>query len=296
MPSLRRNAFRMLAAAISVKMNARASVSDTRAYMTRYKSVFRLPRGLEVEPVRVNDVAAEWLCPADVSFGRVILYLHGGGFVLGWHTSYRSMVSRLCRVCSARALAVDYRLAPEQPFPAALDDCVAAYRWLLSQGIAPQEIVIAGDSAGGNLTLSTLLALRDAGNPLPAGAVCLSPVTDLACSGESFTHKTDPLLDADWLRQVFQMYTNGHQTHVPLLSPLYADLGGLPPVLIQVGSDEILLSDSTRLAERAQAAGVDVTLDVWQGMWHVWQLFVPYLPEANKALETIGAFAQKQWP
>jgi acetyl esterase/lipase len=283
----------MLAAAISVQMNAHVSVPDMRAYVARNARIFGPPRGLDIERVQIANAMAEWICPEEAASRRVILYLHGGGFVLGWHTSYRSMVARLCRLCSARALAVDYRLAPEQPFPAALDDCVAAYRWLLSSGVAPRQIVIAGDSAGGNLTLSTLLALRDAGDSLPAGAVCLSPVTDLECAGESYRTRRDPVLERDWLCKMFQLYANGHSPRRPLLSPLYADLGGLPPVLLQVGSDEILLSDSTRLAERAREAGVDVTLDVWPGMWHVWQLFAPYLPEANKALESIGAFVGK---
>jgi acetyl esterase/lipase len=185
---------------------------------------------------------------------------------------------------------VDYRLAPEHPFPAALEDCLAAYRWLLGTGISPLDIVIAGDSAGGNLTLTTLLSLRDAGDPLPAAAVCIAPMTDLEGTGESFRTKDDPALTAEFALKVARHYAGDHDLRLPLLSPYHGDLRGLPPLLIQVGGDEILLSDATRLADDARAAGVEVHLAVWPKMWHVWHVFAPSLPEARRAIDDIGAF------
>jgi epsilon-lactone hydrolase len=201
-------------------------------------------------------------------------------------------VAHIARAAQSRAMAVDYRLAPEHPFPAALQDCLTAYRWLLKNGTTPQQVVIAGDSAGGNLTLSTLLALRDAGEPLPAAAVCISPATDLARTGESFRTRKDPLLSTRFVNTMIPLYIGDQDPRQPLISPHYAQLDGFPPLLIHVGDDEILLSDSVRLAEHARSAGVDVHLDIYPGMWHVWHLFVPFLPEARQAVDAIGLFIQ----
>lgn len=253
------------------------------------------PKEVAVQRMKVGELWAEWLEPAGANPGRVMLYLHGGSYVTGSCDSHRGLVARLAQAGGLRALLTEYRLAPEHPFPAALEDAVAAYRGLLQAGYSPQQVVIAGDSAGGGLTLATLLALRDAGDPLPAAAVCISPLTDLACTGESVQTraKIDP-----WLTRasiIFARYYRGsYDPCLPLLSPLYADLGGLPPLLIHVGSDEILLNDSTRLAERAQAAGVEVTLEIWPRMWHVWHIFAPYLPEAKQAIAVIGTFVRQQ--
>jgi acetyl esterase/lipase len=189
---------------------------------------------------------------------------------------------------------VDYRLAPEHPFPAALEDIQTAYRWLLQNGIPPRKIVVAGDSAGGNLALVLLLALREAGDPLPAAAVCLSPVTDLTGAVESRRTKAavDPILRSGTSDMV-SSYVGKHDPRQPLLSPLYADLHGLPPILLHVGEDEILLDDSTRLAEHARAAGVNATVVVWSHMWHVFQAFAPLLPEARQSIEQMGQFVSE---
>jgi acetyl esterase/lipase len=203
------------------------------------------------------------------------------------------MVAHICQAAASRALAVDYRLAPENPFPAALDDCLAAYRWLLKQNVAPQDIVIAGDSAGGNLVLTTLMSLRDAGDPLPAAAVCISPITDLKGTGESFWTKKDPMVTAKSFVRAYRHYAGNQDVCSPLLSPLYGNLHKLPALLIHVGGDEILLSDATRLADKAHAAGVDVNLVIWPKMWHVWHLFAPHLPEAQQAITAIGVFIQE---
>lgn len=212
---------------------------------------------------------------------------------MGWYNNHRWMASHLGQTADCRVLAVDYRLAPEHPFPAALDDCLTAYRWLLNNGVPPGQIIIAGDSAGGNLTLSTALALGDAGEPLPAGLVCISPMTDFKCAGETFYARKDPLMTPQFLIRLADHYAGQTPREHPLLSPHYADLRGLPPLLIHVGEDELLLSDATRLADNARAAGVDVRLNVWPGMWHVFQMFVPYLPEAREAIVEIAAFAKE---
>lgn len=199
-------------------------------------------------------------------------------------------MAHICQAAASRALAVEYRLAPEDPFPAALEDCLAAYRWLLKSGTSPQQIVVAGDSAGGNLTLTTLMALRDAGDPLPAAAVCISPMTDLAGTGESFSTNKDPLLTTRFALSMARYYAGGQDPRLPLISPHYGSLHEFPPLLIHVGEDEILLSDSMRLADNARADGVEVRLVIWPKMWHVWHAFVPYLPEAQQAVAEIGAF------
>jgi acetyl esterase/lipase len=267
-----------------------APVERFRAMVRRSEPHFKLPRDVDVKPAVTDGVPGEWLIPRDASPRPVLLYLHGGGWTLGWNQIHRRMVAHLCRAAAIRALAVDYRLAPEHPFPAALEDCRAAYRRLLKDGTAPGDIVIAGDSAGGNLTLAMLLALRDAGDPLPAAAVCISPMTDLEGTGESFRTKKDPALTAEFALLMARHYAGEQDPRLPLLSPYHGDLRGLPPLLIHVGGDEILLSDATRFADKARAAGVDVSLAVWPKLWHVWHFFAPSLPEARRAIDAIAAF------
>ncbi|GBD14461.1 Monoterpene epsilon-lactone hydrolase [bacterium HR25] len=255
----------------------------------------RPPQDVKYEPVGAGGVRAEWVVPQEVSDDRTILYLHGGGYVLCSPHTHREMVAHLAKAARARALLIDYRLAPEHPFPAAVEDSLAAYRWLLGQGVRPQRIAIAGDSAGGGLTVATLVGLRYTGQPLPAAGVCFSPWTDLACTGETLTTKAqeDPIVQKPLVEQLAQMYLAGADPKAPLASPLYADLTGLPPLLVQVGTAETLLDDSTRLVERARRAEVDVTLEVWEGMPHVWHFFVSFLPEAQQAVQKAGEFIQR---
>jgi acetyl esterase/lipase len=226
---------------------------------------------------------------------RVIYYLHGGGYVMGSINTHREMISRLSRAARARALAIDYRLAPENPFPAAVGDSTGAYRWLISTGVDRARLVIAGDSAGGGLTVATLVALRDAGDPLPAAAVCLSPWVDLEGLGESMTTRAemDPMVQREDILELAEAYLGDTHPRTPLAAPLYADLRGLPPLLIQVGTAELLLDDSTRLAERARSAGVDVILEPWDDMFHMWHFFAAMLPEGQQAIDRIGEFIQK---
>lgn len=246
-------------------------------------------------PVTAGGVPAEWIAAAGAADDRVILYVHGGGYVMGSIATHRELVARLSKASGARGLALDYRLAPEHPFPAAVDDAVAAYRWLLSQNIKPNNIVVAGDSAGGGLAVATLLAIRDTKLPLPAAGVGISPWVDMEGLGESMTTraKADPVVQKQGLLGMAQLYLGGKDARSPLAAPLHADLTGLPPLLIQVGDAETLLDDSTRLAEKAKKAGVKVELEVWPEMPHVWHLFAPFLPEGQQAIEKIGKYVRQ---
>jgi epsilon-lactone hydrolase len=248
------------------------------------------------EQVSAAGVPAEWVALPDSPEAPVILYFHGGGYCIGTAATHRDLVARLCRASGARALSVDYRLAPEHVFPAAVEDGVASYRWLRKQGIAAQSIVVAGDSAGGGLALATLLALRDAGDALPAAAVCMSPVTDLAKEGESMRTKAslDPMVQPASSAAYACRYIGGGDHKAPLASPLYADLKGLPPLLLLVGTSEVLLDDSTRFAAKARAAGVTVELEVWDEMIHIWPYFAAILPEARQAIDRMGAFIRQK--
>jgi acetyl esterase/lipase len=254
-----------------------------------------LPDGARCEAVRVGDVRCEWVTMPGAERGA-LLWLHGGGYCVGSLNTHRALVARLAGATGLRGFHVDYRLAPEHPFPAAVDDAVAAYRWLLGQGVAPHEIVVGGDSAGGGLTVATLLALRAAGDPLPAGGVCVSPWVDLEMSGDSMTTAAhlDPMVQRDGLLRMAEAYLAGHDPRAPLASPIHASLRGLPPLLVHVGTAETLLDDSIRLAQAAKAQGVDVTLDVWDDMIHVWHAFAPLLPEADAAIAKVGAWVRER--
>lgn len=270
---------------------------DLRAALAKTFSGFPSAAKVACQDVGIGGVKAQWIAAPDAAPDRVILYLHGGGYVMGSIETHRELVARLSKAALARCLALDYRLAPENPFPAAVNDATAAYRWLLAQGIKPARIVIAGDSAGGGLTLAALIALRDLGLPAPAAGVCLSPWTDLEGTGESMRTRAaeDPVVSREMIVALAKLYV-GEQgdMHDPLAAPLYADLTGLPPLLIQVGNAETLLDDSTRVAERAEAVGVDVVLQIWDEMPHVWQWFAPILPEGQEALDKIGEFVLKR--
>ncbi|KAF0248436.1 MAG: alpha/beta hydrolase domain-containing protein [bacterium] len=212
--------------------------------------------------------------------------------MLGSINTHRALASRISAATKAKVLLLDYRLAPEHPFPSAIEDSCSAYRWLVSKGFSNNNIFICGDSAGGGLTLSTVISLRDAQESLPKRIALISPWTDLAATGDSLTtlSEVDPWLEPKELTTLASLYLAGSDAKHPLASPLFANLSDLPQMLIQVGSDEILLDDSTRLAKLAKVAGVDVELEVWQGMWHVWHAFADKLSEGQKAIDKIGTF------
>lgn len=273
-----------------------APLATRRAQYEASMSRGHLPADMQVEAVTVETLTAEWVSVPQAASSQVMLYLHGGGYIMGSCHSHRLLAAALAQATGARVLVLDYRLAPEHPFPAALEDAQAAYRWLVTTGIKPEHIVLAGDSAGGGLALSTLLALRDAGQQLPAKAILLSPWTDLSVSGASYVTRAerDFMITRDYLLAEAHTYLGEQDPRTPLASPVYADLHGFPPLLIQVGSDEILLDDATRVAERAQQAGVAVTLDIAEEMWHVWHAAaaVRYFPEGKAAFDQIADFVR----
>ncbi|HEY8119776.1 MAG TPA: alpha/beta hydrolase fold domain-containing protein [Myxococcota bacterium] len=269
-------------------------LAQMRANMERGSAATPLPGDVKFEAVRANGVSAEWAIAPGARDDRALVYVHGGGYTMGSLATHRALCARLSRLGRMRVLNVAYRLAPEHPHPAAVEDAVAAVRWVFAQGFAPSRVAIGGDSAGGGLTLATLLALRDAGAPLPAAGVCISPWTDLSASGDSIRTKAsvDPMVTEGPLRQMAAAYLGGKDARTPLASPLFADLRGLPPLLVQVGDAELLLDDATRFASRARDAGVDVTLEIWEEMFHVWHAFAEMLPEAQRACERIAAWLE----
>jgi monoterpene epsilon-lactone hydrolase len=271
------------------------SIEELRAQMEADSTQFPLAPDVRCQPVAAGGVPAEWVTTPESVEERVIYYLHGGGYVAGSITTHREMASRLARAAKARVLLIDYQLAPEHPFPAAVEDAVAGYRWLLSSGVKPTRVAIAGESAGGGLSVATLVALRDALEPLPAAAVAVSPWVDMQAVGESMVSRAavDPLLQRDMLLEMARNYLGNAEPRTPLASPIHADLAGLPPLLIQVGTAEVLYDDATRLTERAESAGVEVVLEPWEDMIHMWPAFAAMLPEGQQAIDRIGEFVQK---
>jgi epsilon-lactone hydrolase len=251
--------------------------------------------GAKSEKVDAGGVKAEWIAAPQAAADRAVLYFHGGGYVLGSIHSHRDMCERLSRAAQARVLALDYRLAPEHPFPAPVEDAVAAYRWLLKQGLEPQRIAFAGDSAGGGLTFAALLAVKKAGLPMPACATPISPWVDLEGVGESMTSRDaiDPMVHKPMIEQMAKTYVGDGSLRDPLAAPLYGDLTGLPPLLIHVGSRETLLDDAVRMADKARKAGVPVELEVAEGQIHVWHIFASRLDEGEQSIQKLGAFIRK---
>jgi monoterpene epsilon-lactone hydrolase len=270
-------------------------LASMRTMMSRAPA-YPKPDDITWDPVDAAGVPAEWVTPDRCVPGRAVVYLHGGGYSTGTLDSARPLFSHLARAARARLLAVDYRLAPEHPFPAAVDDAVTAYRFAISADHAPNDVVLCGDSSGGGLALATLVALRDLGDPLPGAAICLSPWTDLTLSGASLqsNRDADPMVSASTLGLMADAYVGDDDRRSPTASPLFADLTGLPPLLLQVGSSELLFDDTTRFAERAEGAGVDVTVQVWDDVFHVWQASADLLPEARDAIARIGTYVDER--
>ena len=298
MSSIRAKIIRSISSAYVRRMHiANVDFKKIRRLWNRFGRLLITARGVHVESDEINGLYAEWLTPKDRMDGKLMLYLHGGGYVVGGCDMHRQMVSHIARAGRIRTLLPEYRLAPEHKFPAAIEDAVAIYKSLLDIGIKAEDIVLAGDSAGGGLAVATMLALRDAGDRLPAAAVLLSPFLDVTGSGNSMQSRAaqDPWFRPKDLEIVANQYCEPHQRRFPLVSPVFADVEGLSPLLIQVGDDEILLSDSERIADECIAAGIDVELEVWPEMWHVFQMFVGKMPESRRAIKRMGAYIQSRW-
>ena len=275
------------------------AVQDVAQARQRFEKMGELlgrPADARCETVKAGSVPAEWVAAPGVDAGRAVLYLHGGGYAIGSINTHRRLAYDISAASAARVLVIDYRLAPEHPFPAAVDDATEAWSWLLRQGVDPSRMAIAGDSAGGGLTIATLVNLRDRKLALPACAVAISPWVDLEGVGESLATRSaqDPMVQKAGLQWMADMYLNGASPKTPLAAPLHANLTGLPPTLIQVGTAETLLDDATRIAEKLHAAGVSVQLAVWPNMLHVFPLFAPILSEGRDGCAEIGAFIRSK--
>jgi epsilon-lactone hydrolase len=283
----------------SVKLAGDLTIEQIRAGWEKFAASFVPAADITFKAINADGVPAEWVAAPDSDSSRVVLYFHGGGYAIGSIASYRSYTGRLARATRSRLLSVGYRLAPEHPFPAALDDALASYRWLLDQAIAPNRISVIGDSAGGGLALAMGIAVRDAGMPLPAAIVAVGPITDQAKEGASMKERAhlDPIVTHESSLAYARRYVGaqGNLKH-PLASPLYADLHGLPPLLIMVGTHETLFDDSTRFAAKAEAAGVEAQLDIWEEMIHVWPFFADILPEGREAIDKIGDYVRARIP
>jgi acetyl esterase/lipase len=275
-----------------------ASIEDLREHIKQFWAGFGpVQAGVDVQPVLISAIRGEWVVPQSATGRRVILYFHGGGFIAGSPESHRALISRLAHAASARALVPQYRLAPEFPYPAALRDAADAYRWLLTQGITPANIVFAGDGSGGGLVFATLLALRNAGLPLPAAALCFSPWADMTLSGWSMLKNkaNDDALSWELLATCARHYLKGASPAEPFASPLYGDFRGMPPIMIHAGSLEVLKDDASRLGERAAAANINVNVEVYEGMPHLFQ-GLPELPESKVSLTRAAAFIKARTP
>lgn len=293
MPSIRSRMLKILLKH-AIRKTSDVPFSASRADMDRQVKRFQTARGVSRRVVKVGSRDAEWFIPERAVADAAILYLHGGAYVSGSLRSHSALASHIARASQVRVLLLDYRLAPEHQFPAAQDDAIDAFMWIQSElGVQSNRIVIAGDSAGGGLSLAAALRLRDRGHSLPRALVVLSPWTDLTCSGESFealAHKDPFFPTTDRLQQAALEYAGPTPLSHSEVSPRFADLRGLPDIYIQVGSDEALLSDSVDFAREALDAGVRVRVEEWPGMWHVWQLFCEWMPESRDAIARIGSF------
>ena len=278
-------------------LEAEATPQQMRDGMNSLLGATPVPAEAQITAAELGGVPGEWVEMPGADAQRAVLYLHGGGYVLGSPQTHHALTTKLAQSAGARLFSLDYRLAPEHPFPAAVEDAAAAYHALLDAGFDASQVAVSGDSAGGGLTMALLLKLRDEGAPLPAAAAPISPWVDLTGDAESLTTlaERDPIVQRDGLLRLAGWYLNGADPRTPLASPLFADLSGLPPLLIQVGSDETLLDDSRNLHKNAEAAGVQSKLEIWDDMIHVWHAFHFMLPEGARALETIGAFFKGHW-
>ncbi len=280
----------------SMRLMGDADVATLRANMEAATSSAGIPGDVRVEAVDADGVPGEWVRAGAVADDTCVLYFHGGGYCIGSPATHRALVASISRAAGLPVLSVDYRLAPENPYPAAVDDGVRAYQHLRNTGFPASRIGVAGDSAGGGLTVATLLALRDAGAALPAAAACISPWLDLTMSGASIETKADedPMLDAATLERMAAAYAGPADRRAAGISPLFADLQGLPEILVHVGTAELLLDDALRFVAALRKAGVEVSLDAYDDMIHVWHAFAAILPEGREAIERIGAFFRRR--
>lgn len=297
MPSLRLHICRLMLKHIVASRFKRAkSVPELRRSMDRLSRFQQIPSGVEIQRALVGGCAAEWVRATGSRPDRAILYLHGGAFVMGSPTTCRELAARISLASGSKVLVPDYRLAPEHPFPAAVQDAVSAYRWLLDTGYSNDNLAIGGDSSGGGLALQTLLMLKEEGDALPSAAFFLSPQTDwVRFDGKSYSTRAN--VDFFYTSHLFSFtasqYVGDNDPEAPLLSPAHVDMAGLPPLCIHVGNDDVLLSDSVRFARRARESGVEVELKIWPALWHVFQASARFVPEARQSINELSKFVVK---
>ncbi len=275
---------------------AKQPVEVTRKRLAKLMEMNKPPGNVSFEKVDCDGVSAEWAIPKEINNNGVILYIHGGAYVSCSISTHRPLVARIARASKMKALSIEYRLAPEHPFPAGQNDAIKVYYWLLKQGVDSKKIVLMGDSAGGGLTLSTALRLRDEQAPQPVALVCMSPWIDLVCEQDSNIRLADKdhMLSADAGKIFAKYYAGNESLRTPYISPYYADLKGLPPLFIQVSDSEIVFDENVNFEKKAKAAGVDISFEIWKNMLHVWQGYAPMLPEGTRAINKIGKYIQQK--
>lgn len=278
-----------------IKGRVDISVEETRKGLEKLFSVSKIPKGVKFEKIQIDGLPAEWIVPKNLKHQGAVLYLHGGGYMLGSISTHSPLMARIALASKTKVLAIEYGLAPERPYPNALEDSLKSYHWLIAQGYDPKKIVIAGDSSGGGLAVATLLKLRDNKEPQPAACACLSPWLDLQVSGETITThaKKDLLVNSIGLQIAAFNYAQGEELTHPYVSPLYSDPKGLAPMYFQVSGSEVLLDDTLRFEKKAIAAGVEIEVYIWKNMLHVWHAF-GFLPEAARAIKDIGKYIEKK--
>jgi acetyl esterase/lipase len=297
MASFRSRIVRFISRRYMKRVTPQRDIHELRRGLEARTSMLSPAHGVDVSEESIAGIRCELHVPAGCDDAPLIYYLHGGAYVMGSPATHRRLVSFIARAAGMRAVLPDYRLAPENRFPAALEDSLAVYRALLQGGMRVGDMAIGGDSAGGNLAMATLLSLRDSGEPLPSACFLMSPWLDLAGEGESHTSRArvDPWFRADHLPAIVERIVDLSETRNPLVSPVYADAAGLPPTFIQVGDHEILLSDSVRMADHIEMAGGRAEITIWPDMWHVFQFFVGQMPESMQAIADIGRFLQAEF-
>lgn len=293
MPSLQHNLIKLSANNVARAVNKDiGQVASLRRLLDVSTIPFSLPRGVKSEMIQIGDMAAEWYHPPNADMGRVILFVHGGGYSVGSIQTHRSLAARIAETAKCVSLSIEYRLAPEHPFPAALEDVIHTYEWLILKGYDPEDITLVGDSAGGGLIMSALITLREMGSPQPAGAALMCPWVDLSFSGNSASENQsqDPVVTVEQVKDWGILYAGKYAIDHPMISPLHADLSGLSPIFIQASDAEVLTDDAIRLHEKIQSDGGKSYLEVYEGLLHVWHLFWRYVPESQGAINKMAYF------
>ncbi|MCI4668789.1 MAG: alpha/beta hydrolase [Bacteroidia bacterium] len=296
MPSLQHQLIKLSANNVARAVNKDiGQVQTLRRLLDVSAFPFSIPKGVKTEMIQIGEMPAEWYFPPNADITKVILFVHGGGYSIGSIQTHRALVARMAEMSNCVALSIEYRLSPEHPFPAALEDVVHAYEWLILHGYDPADIIMAGDSAGGGLIMSTLITLRKLESPQPGGAVLMCPWVDLSFSSQSaeVNQVHDPIVTVEQVKDWGILYAGKYAIDHPMISPLHADLSNLAPIMIQASDSEVLRDDAINLHHKIQQDGGESSLEIFEGLLHVWHLFWKYVPESQEAINKIGMFCMK---